>query len=51
MKEKNIEYEEVTDVDKMIDLGFDAVPVLDVDGQIMKYKEANVWLNDYKQED
>lgn len=44
MKEKNIEYKEVTDVDKMIDLGFDAVPILDVDGQIMEYKEAVKYL-------
>ena len=45
MKEKNIEYEEVTDADKMIDLCFDAVPMIDVDGMIMDFKEANNFIN------
>lgn len=40
LKNKNIQYEVCEDVDKMIDLGFMSAPILEVDGQYMKYDEA-----------
>lgn len=43
---KNIPYEEVTDVDLMINKGFDAMPVLEVDNTIMDFKTANTWINE-----
>ena len=43
---KNIPYEEVTDVDLMINKGFDAMPVLEVDDTIMDFKIANTWINE-----
>ena len=43
---KNIPYEEVTDVDLMINKGFDAMPVLEVDDTIMYFKTANTWINE-----
>nr|DAJ75483.1 MAG TPA: NrdH [Bacteriophage sp.] len=43
---KNIPYEEVTDVDLMINKGFDAMPVLEVDDTIMDFKTANTWINE-----
>lgn len=43
---KNIPYEEVTDVDLMINKGFDAMPVLEVDDAIMDFKTANTWINE-----
>lgn len=43
---KNILYEEVTDVDLMINKGFDAMPVLEVDDTIMDFKTANTWINE-----
>jgi glutaredoxin len=43
---KNIPYEEVADVDLMINKGFDAMPVLEVDNTIMDFKTANTWINE-----
>ena len=43
---KNIPYEEVTDVDLMINKGFDAMPVLEVDDTVMDFKTANTWINE-----
>lgn len=47
--ENNIEYVEFTDVDKMIEMGFSSMPMLDVDGQIMDFGTANKWLNEMKE--
>lgn len=45
LKSKNIEYGEVNDTDVMKRKGFSAVPMLEVDGNIMDFKTANDWLN------
>ena len=45
LKSNNIEYEEVNDVDLMLEKGFTAVPILEVDGVVMDFKEANDWIN------
>lgn len=42
---KNIEYDVINDIDIMTEKGFETVPVLDVDGQIMQFKEATDWIN------
>lgn len=44
---KNIEFEEITDNELMLKKGFTMVPVLEVDGKIMNFKEANTWINEY----
>lgn len=46
LNEKNISFDERTDVDEMLNKGFDEVPVLDVNGKIMRFKEANTWVNE-----
>lgn len=43
---KNISYTEITDIDVMTNKGFYAVPILEVDGTIMDFKEANTWVNE-----
>ena len=43
--DRGIQYEEVTDVDVMEELGFQSVPVLSVDGTLMDFASANAWLN------
>lgn len=43
---KNIQYELVEDQDVMIEKGFMTAPVLDVDGKVMQFKEANDWINE-----
>lgn len=44
LAEKNIEYTENNDVDVMSSIGIDQVPVLDVDGQLLNFKDAVDWL-------
>lgn len=45
MNIKNVEFEINNDVDLMIKNGFTSIPVLDVDGEIMEFKEAVDWVN------
>lgn len=42
---KNITYTEITNTDVMLEMGFDATPMLEVDGQIMDFKAASDWIN------
>lgn len=45
LQQKNIVYEEVTDIDVMTEKGFMSVPMLEVDGEIMDFKAASDWIN------
>lgn len=45
LQQKNLVYEEVTDIDVMTEKGFMSVPVLEVDGEIMDFKAASDWIN------
>ena len=47
LKSKNIEYIEFTDIDKMIEMGFSVMPMLEVDGVIMDFGTANKWINEF----
>ena len=42
---KNIPFEINTDMNKMESLGIMSVPVLEVDGQLLHFKEATEWVN------
>ena len=42
---KGIEYEMITDEEVMIDKGFMSAPMLEVDGEVMNFKQANDWVN------
>lgn len=44
MNDKNIQYEMITDEDVMIEKGFMSAPMLEVDGNIMKYPDALKWI-------
>lgn len=46
LNEKGIEYETCKDRDVMEQRGFDFMPVLEVDGQIMNFGEAVKWVNE-----
>lgn len=41
----NIKYNLIEDQNEMIKMGFNTVPVLDVNGKIMNFTEAIKWLN------
>ena len=45
LSEKNLVYETVTDVDVMSEKGFQAVPMLEVDGEVMDFSKAAEWVN------
>lgn len=45
LDKKNINYIENNDVEEMLELGFDLLPVLKVDNDIMNFTEANDWIN------
>lgn len=47
LKTKNIEYEEINDVEVMTSKGFTTVPMLEVDGKVMDFKTASGWVNNY----
>lgn len=45
LDEKGITYSVVDNVDKMLSMGMTTIPVLDVDGVRMNFKEAINWVN------
>lgn len=45
LEENNIEFDICSDTDVMLNLGFDQVPVLKVDGKYLEFKEAVDWIN------
>ena len=45
LKQKNIEYQEINNVDEMLKLGIQSVPQLKVDGKLMDFSEAVKWVN------
>lgn len=51
LAQKKIIYNEVSDVNKMTELGFKSAPILEVDGRIYNFKEANTFLNEYGKEE
>lgn len=46
LKQKNISYEEVTDLKTMAAKGFKSVPKLEVDGTVYDFKEAVQWIGE-----
>ena len=44
LKQKNISYEEVSDIDIMQEKGFVSVPKLEVDGVIYDFTDAVKWI-------
>ena len=48
LKKKQIEYNEITDVDIMKEKNINHVPVLEVDGQLYTGKEIHNWINNQK---
>ena len=45
LQQKNINYEEVTDISVMKEKGYLTVPVLEVDREAMDFRSANDWIN------
>ena len=45
LDDKNVQYTKNENVDDMLALGIDAVPVLSVDGKLLPFGEAVQWVN------
>lgn len=45
LNRKEIPFSEENDIDVMIEKGFTEVPMLEVDGEIMNFSQANTWIN------
>lgn len=46
LKQKNIEYQEINNVDEMLKIGIQTVPQLKVDGELMDFSKAIKWVNE-----
>lgn len=46
----NIEYDECTDESIMRSKNIDAVPVLEIDGKLLSFKQAVEWVNERNKE-
>lgn len=44
LHDKNIDFTEINDIDLMISNGFMSMPMLEVDGNVMKFKDAVDWV-------
>lgn len=51
LKQKNISYEEVNDIEEMKEKGYLSVPVLEVDGTSMDFKTAFNYVESLRLED
>lgn len=49
LDDKGVTYSVIDNVDKMLSMGMVVVPVLEVDGVRMSFKEAINWINNDKQ--
>ena len=47
LNQKNISFEEINDIDVMEAKGFMQAPMLEVDGVVMDFKQANDWINEH----
>ena len=45
LTQKNIGYDVVTDKKEIMNKGYLTAPLLEVNGKIMEFKEANDWVN------
>lgn len=48
LDDKKIPFVLVTDKDVMLSMNFTQVPVLEVDGRLMEYRDAVGWVNNYE---
>ena len=44
----NLKYTTVTDIDVMLEKGLKSAPNLEVDGKVMTYAEAKLWIGEQK---
>lgn len=47
LEEKKIPYDTITDIEEMITLGINEVPVLSVNGDLLPFAKAIKWVNEW----
>lgn len=47
LTQKGIDFIVDMDIDKIVQLGFKSAPILEVEGQYMKFADANKYVNDW----
>lgn len=45
LDDAGVQYEVENDVEVMLAKGFSAAPMLEVDGEVMAFRDANAWVN------
>ena len=45
LHDKHIQYEEFTNEEQMLNMGLKRVPVLSVDGKLLEFSDAVIWVN------
>ena len=45
LTQKNIEFNVITDIDKMESLGIQSVPILEVNDKLLSFTDAIAWVN------
>lgn len=45
LTQKNIEFNIITDIEKMESLGIQSVPILEVDDKLLNFTDAIAWVN------
>jgi len=51
LKQKNIPYKTIEDVEIIKQKGFITVPMLEVENTIMDFTTANKWINEYRKDE
>jgi|BioPla2DNA2_1021312.scaffolds.fasta_scaffold60479_3 glutaredoxin len=46
LKQKGVEFTEISDINTIIEKGYLTVPMLEIDGRILSFTEANTWINE-----
>ena len=46
LNKSNIEFEEINDINLMVEKGFKSAPILEVDGVAYNFKEAVEWIKE-----
>ena len=46
LNQKNVNYNVIDDTDVMVDKGFQSLPMLEVDGELMDFGDAVRWVNE-----
>lgn len=46
LEKKGLSYEVVDDINVMIEKGFKAAPILEVDGNVYTYPQAKLWIGE-----